>query len=84
METKTVGQLIDEGLIDIEDIRLFPESFKGAVAVIFPDFLAITTFMRNSPQIGKNIWSNVRKTREGMLLLFKKDDFEKIVKPLLP
>lgn len=84
METKTAEQLIDEGLIDSEDLRLFPESFTGTTAVIFTDFLAITAFMRNSPQIGENIWSNVRKAREGMLLLFKKEDFEKIVKPLLP
>ena len=88
METKTAKQLIEEELIDKVDLRLFPGCFTGTIAIIFPSLLAITEFISNLPSEKaekiKTIWSDVKKTKEGMLLLFGEEDFEKIVKPLLP
>ena len=92
MEIKTRQELLGEGIVTQEDVDRFPESFpEDAVALIFPKFFDVTDFTREilHPNLGdkksQNLWTALRSFGHGkpFLLLFKKSDFETLVKPLL-
>ena len=90
MEIKTLRELINGGIVNYNDIILripLPHSLADVVAIIFPNFLDLTQFMREviAPKIDpKSIWSDVvgLGKSKGVLLLFRKNTLEKHIRPL--
>ncbi len=91
METKTLGELINEGRVDRTVIPQLPitEDVTSVMAVIFSNVINLTQFVKDTiaPKLDLElIWSELLGLgkKRGVALLLRKTTFERHIQPLLP